>query len=455
MPKKSKKKRTNKNDALNLKLFTLVKKNDRDTLELLLKYNINLNVNISDKNGITPLFIAVHNNNYDIVHILLEYNANTDMSNLDGDTPLMIASAFGYIDIVELLLNYSSHENVIKKNNKNKTAIEYAYQNGHTDILELFFSKNIIASPEHFNSNNNINNNYTNKSKYKFSRFLSKTTPFKKPNKEKLDEFYRELPNKNERNNNTDNVYSISGHGSYCNFLTDANIRLPVPENIILVTFSDFGSSTYAEKWNTHLFIYMMKINHFMLRNPLKYWEYLNSDYMFGNKLHLHFSKYKDIVNRGNHANTFAEQKFTSTLAYNVTPPLISTGCITPIGTQNPYLYFDDYNSSSEKVSSEMIKDIYKHDIFVGNDIETIAEQLDNKSIEEVDLVISKKIMEKINDPHKDWSSVLSLNTLVNHIAEKGEPTIIYYRTCRSTMKGYENKVYERRAISQAYENVI
>ena len=38
----------------------------------------------------------------------------------------------------------------------------------------------------------------------------------------------------------------------------------------------------------------MMEINHYMLKDPLKYWSSLSSEYMFGKEIRLHYTKWND-----------------------------------------------------------------------------------------------------------------------------------------------------------------
>ena len=44
----------------------------------------------------------------EIVHILLQYEASTDLKNADGWTPLLLAARMGSVDIVAWLLEYGA-----------------------------------------------------------------------------------------------------------------------------------------------------------------------------------------------------------------------------------------------------------------------------------------------------------------------------------------------------------
>jgi ankyrin repeat protein len=56
---------------------------------LLLKHDAK--VNITDKNGSTPLHLAAMKDHVDIIHLLLEYKADIDCCDNTGKTPLFIA----------------------------------------------------------------------------------------------------------------------------------------------------------------------------------------------------------------------------------------------------------------------------------------------------------------------------------------------------------------------------
>ena len=60
-------------------------------------------VNLPDKGGRTPLFIAARNGNIEIVRELLELNATINTPDKDGRTPLFIAAQNGHTNVVHLL----------------------------------------------------------------------------------------------------------------------------------------------------------------------------------------------------------------------------------------------------------------------------------------------------------------------------------------------------------------
>ncbi len=61
--------------------------------------------NLKAKNGLTPLYQSVVDNNYKISKLLLEHKANTEVTMDTGATPLFAAAFFGYDNQAKLLLN--------------------------------------------------------------------------------------------------------------------------------------------------------------------------------------------------------------------------------------------------------------------------------------------------------------------------------------------------------------
>jgi len=97
------------------------------------------NLNVKDKNGDTPLFIAVKSGRIDMVAKLLEGKANPNVKDKNGDTPLLIAVKNGRIDIVARLLEGKANPNFKDKNGDTPLLIAVkiiAANNGKIDIVE-------------------------------------------------------------------------------------------------------------------------------------------------------------------------------------------------------------------------------------------------------------------------------------------------------------------------------
>lgn len=88
---------------------------------------------------------AVYFNNDKIVDYLInKLNFNVDEINLNNETSLMIATKENNIETVKCLLN--NNANVTLKNNDQKTALDFARDNGNFEIVELLENINISNS---------------------------------------------------------------------------------------------------------------------------------------------------------------------------------------------------------------------------------------------------------------------------------------------------------------------
>lgn len=123
--------------------FNFVDRNSKSPLHLLTFFSHtkslikilkspNLNINITDKEGCSALFIASYKKNAKIMKMLLEAGADPNLSTNDGQTPLSIACVNGNVSGVLALTE--------RKDLKHEYSIEYhpwflAAQNGFKEIL--------------------------------------------------------------------------------------------------------------------------------------------------------------------------------------------------------------------------------------------------------------------------------------------------------------------------------
>jgi ankyrin repeat protein len=101
--------------------------NNIEAIKYLLDNNlIIINKQFDNGEKWTLLMYASVNNSIEIVKLLLSYNGiNVNQQNECGITPLMIVTYWGFKEIAELLLNYPGI-NILLKDDKNKTALDYA-----------------------------------------------------------------------------------------------------------------------------------------------------------------------------------------------------------------------------------------------------------------------------------------------------------------------------------------
>jgi hypothetical protein len=92
-------------------------------------------INFATTDGSTPLHAACQQGHTDIVPILIEAGAKTDIADKDGETPLFVAAGQGHEPIVEVLLKTSNPGD--KQNARGTSPLFIACQNGHTAIVIL------------------------------------------------------------------------------------------------------------------------------------------------------------------------------------------------------------------------------------------------------------------------------------------------------------------------------
>ena len=68
-------------------------------------------INAKDKNGCTPLFLAVLHGQTEIVQVLLQAGADVTARTQHGYTLLELAEDYGHIEIAELLKQHSMRQN--------------------------------------------------------------------------------------------------------------------------------------------------------------------------------------------------------------------------------------------------------------------------------------------------------------------------------------------------------
>uniref|UniRef100_A0A8C0UMD7 Ankyrin 1 n=1 Tax=Cyanistes caeruleus TaxID=156563 RepID=A0A8C0UMD7_CYACU len=98
-----------------------------------------------NSNGYTPLHIAAKQNQMEVASSLLQYGASANM----GYTPLHVASHYGNIKLVKFLLQHQADVNA--KTKLGYTPLHQAAQQGHTDVVTLLLKHG--ASPNEISTN--------------------------------------------------------------------------------------------------------------------------------------------------------------------------------------------------------------------------------------------------------------------------------------------------------------
>ena len=74
-------------------------------------------MNVQDRNGSSPLYMACCFNYIEIIKTLLNYGANINIMNNDKKTLLDIAYSNGRTEVAEILLDYGSNDNYSQPTN--------------------------------------------------------------------------------------------------------------------------------------------------------------------------------------------------------------------------------------------------------------------------------------------------------------------------------------------------
>ena len=103
-----------------------------------------VNVNHSNEDGTTPVYIAAQTRQVETVYNLLNAGADPHVAKKNGMTPLMIASKNGSSYIVALLIGEYIDLDLV--NNQGMTALNFASTDGHSDVVSLLIESG--ANPE-------------------------------------------------------------------------------------------------------------------------------------------------------------------------------------------------------------------------------------------------------------------------------------------------------------------
>ncbi len=118
--------------------------NNITIIRMLINYGANPNIRLSERSE-TPLHVAVTNNNYDAVELLLENDAQVDATVL-SETPLFIAAEKGFLPIVKLLLKHGA--NINHQSDIKRTALYFALLFKHKETIRFLLEQpDIIFGP--------------------------------------------------------------------------------------------------------------------------------------------------------------------------------------------------------------------------------------------------------------------------------------------------------------------
>ena len=129
--------KTGKSEAVNNALIDAAMNDDLVIIrKLLKKRRDDINVNVLNQNGATPLYMASQYGNVDTVKVLLKAGANVNQAEKNGVSPLNMASQKGYVDTVKALLKAGGNVNQARTDD-GSTPLFIASEHGHFDIAKI------------------------------------------------------------------------------------------------------------------------------------------------------------------------------------------------------------------------------------------------------------------------------------------------------------------------------
>ncbi len=117
-----------------------------EMIKTLLKTNID--INIGNRDGVTPLMNASAQGNIEIVRMLIESGANINQQDREGESALHLGCLEGHFQVVQTLLNH--HATVDILNQERDTPLIIASLQGHSEIVAQLLNHG--ANPNYCNN---------------------------------------------------------------------------------------------------------------------------------------------------------------------------------------------------------------------------------------------------------------------------------------------------------------
>lgn len=154
-----------------------IMENNKDMVKILADWGANINIHL--EGGITPIWYAIHNNNAGIVQLLIEYGAMVNVVCDEGTTPVYYAAEVGSDVIVDLLIKAGAEVNekpfgksllslAIKKRNycmislliKGNANVNLQDDNGKTPLCHAIKNNDLYIMDLLLQAGANVNHSY-------------------------------------------------------------------------------------------------------------------------------------------------------------------------------------------------------------------------------------------------------------------------------------------------------
>ncbi len=101
--------------------------------------DMDINVNLIDEHGETPLFDCARKGKLEIAKLLLTKFANVNLENRIGELPIHLAAFKGNMDMIKLLIESGSFLN--KKTQEDRLPVHYAIAGGRVDVVPFLLKE--------------------------------------------------------------------------------------------------------------------------------------------------------------------------------------------------------------------------------------------------------------------------------------------------------------------------
>ncbi|MDX1917082.1 MAG: ankyrin repeat domain-containing protein [Rickettsiaceae bacterium] len=96
-------------------------------------------INQQDRDGCTPLFLAISKGNTEVAMVLIDRGADVNQQNGNGWTPLTLAIIKGNTEVAIALINKEADVN--RQDGNGRTPLIWAIRNGHTEVAMALINK--------------------------------------------------------------------------------------------------------------------------------------------------------------------------------------------------------------------------------------------------------------------------------------------------------------------------
>lgn len=214
-------------------LLSACKDGNQETLWRAFQQKQPININVSDDEGHTPIYLASNSGHSSIVKVLLNAQAKVNVKTESGETPLMAAVSHGFAEIAQLLIDANAELNA--KDKLGRTALMKAAERGDCAMIKL-----LLATKKEEKSNTD-KQNFWQKAEKKFEKFYNKILD------KKLD-----LDKKDVQGDTALMIAAFNGHEEAVKMLIEANAKVD--------TLSDHGKSMLKKITARHAKIAQMLV---------------------------------------------------------------------------------------------------------------------------------------------------------------------------------------------------